>query len=124
MWWRYPYNPTAYDDDWEDQPGQGVFYLWGLGVVLPLALIGYGSYAIAVRQISFGGQISMTLHGPNAIAFGIAWVSAAVFVHCHYFWGNIFDQAWFAVVGKIFGACGFIASLAFLGIRNGVLGIG
>ena len=37
--------------------------------------------------------------------------------------GNIFNQAWFAVLGKIVAACGFIAALAFVLIRNGVLGI-
>lgn len=124
MWWRPPHNPTAYDDDWEDQPAQGPFYQWGLGVVLPLALIGYGGYAIATREATFGGRIAMTLHGPNAIAFGIAWVSAGVFVHCHYFWGNVMNQAWFAVLGKIVAACGFIAGLVFVLVRNGVLGIG
>jgi hypothetical protein len=123
MWWRFPHNPTAYDDDWEDQPGQGAFYQWGLGVVLALVLIGDGVYGIAIQQISFWGQITMTLYGRNAIAFGIAWVSAGVFVHCHYFWGNIYNQAWFAVLGKIVAACGFIAGLAFVLIRNGVLGI-
>jgi hypothetical protein len=122
MWWRFPHNPTAYDDDWEDQPGQGPFYQWGLGIILPLALIGYGAYAIAMQQISFG-RLPMTLHGLNAVAFGVAWISAGVFVHCHYFWGNIFNQAWFAVLGKIVAACGFIAALAFVLVRNGVLGI-
>ena len=124
MWWRPPHNPTAYDDDWEDQPAQGPFYQWGLGVALPLALIGYGGSAIATREATFGGRIAMTLHGPNAIAFGIAWVSAGVFVHCHYFWGNVLNQAWFAVLGKIVAACGFIAGLVFVLVRNGVLGIG
>ncbi len=124
MWQRHPHNPTAYDDDWEGQPGQGWFYQWGLGLLLPVALIGYGIYGVAMQQISFGGRVSMTLHGLNAIAFGIAWISAGIFVHCHYFWGNIFDQAWFAVLGKIIAACGFIAGLVFVLIRNGVLGIG
>ena len=121
---RLPHNPTAYDDDWEDQPGQGPFYQWGLGLVLPLALIGYGTHAAVMREVTFGGRMSMTLHGPNAIAFGIAWISAGVFVHCHYFWGNIFNQAWFAVLGKIVAACGFIGGLGFVLVRNGVLGIG
>ena len=124
MWWRLPHNPTAYDDDWEDQPGQGPLYQWGLGVAVPLALIAYGIYAIAIQHITFGSRISMTLHGLNARAFGIAWVSAGIFVHCHYFWGNIFNQAWFAVLGKIVAACGFIAGLVFVLVRNGVLGIG
>src|SRR4051794_30520633 len=124
MWSRGPYNPSAYDDDWEDQPGQGWFYQWVLGVALPLALVACGAYAIVMRQIDFGGRATITLRGPNAIAFGIAWCSAGVFVHCHYFWGNIFDQAWFAVLGKIVAACGFIGGLGFLLVRHGVLGIG
>ena len=65
----------------------------------------------------------MTLHGLNAVAIGIAFVSAAVFLHCHYFWGNIYNQAWFAVLGKIIGACGFIAGIGVVLVRNGVLGI-
>lgn len=123
MWWRFPHNPTAYDDDWEDQPGQGPFYQWGLGVVLPLALIGYGVYAVAAQHVSFGRPVSTTLQGLNAIAFGIGWICGGVFVHCHYFWGNIYNQAWFAVLGKIVGACGFIACLVFVLVRNGVFGI-
>jgi hypothetical protein len=123
MSWRFPHNPTAYDDDWEDQPRQGSFYQWGLGVIVALALIGYGGYAVAMRRVTFGGHISMTLHGLNAVAFGIAWIGAGVFVHCHYFWGNVFNQAWFAVVGKIVGALAFVAGLVVVLVRNGVLGI-
>jgi hypothetical protein len=124
MWWRYPYRPTPYDDDWEDQPGQGLLYQWGLGAVLPLLLIGYGLNAIVMQHVEFGSRISMTFRGLNATAFGVAWVSAGVFVHCHYFWGNIYNQAWFAVLGKIVAAIGFIAGLIFVLVRNGVLGIG
>ena len=121
---RLPYNPTPYDDDWEDQPGQGPFYQWGLGAVLPLAIAPYGLHAILTREAEFGGRVSMTLRGPNAVAFGAAWLSAALFIHCHYYWGNVYDQAWFAVLGKILAACGFIAGLAFVLVRHGVLGAG
>jgi hypothetical protein len=123
MWWRYPYKPTAYDDDWEDQPGEGLLYQWGLGAVLPLLLIGYGLYAIVMQHVEFGSRISTTFRGLNATAFGVAWVSAGVFVHCHYFWGNIYNQAWFAVLGKIIAAVGFIAGIVFVLVRNGVLGV-
>jgi hypothetical protein len=124
MWWQFPYNPAPGDDDWEGQPRQGAFYKWTLGVVLPIALGGYGLFTIATKQAEFGSDMRLTLHGSNAIAFGIAWVSAALFIHCHYFWGNIYDQIWFAVLGKIVSACGFIAGLVFVLIHNGVLGIG
>ena len=58
-----------------------------------------------------------------AIAFGAAAASAGVFLHCHYFRGNVYNQAWFAVLGKIVAACGFIAGVGTLIVRVGVLGI-
>ena len=91
--------------------------------MLPFLLVGYGVYAIVMQHAGFVSRNSMTLRGLNAIAFGVAWASAGVFVHCHYFWGNVYNQAWFAVLGKIIAACGFIAGLVFVLIRNGVLGI-
>jgi len=123
MLWPRPYNPTPYDDDWEDQPGQGPVHQWGLGVLVPLILAGYGLRGIVRQEVLFGGTIQMTFHGLNAAAFGVAGVSAAVFLHCHYFWGNVYNQAWFAVLGKIVSACGFVGGLGLVLVRNGVLGI-
>jgi len=116
MLWRFPYQPTAYDDDWEDQPSQGPFFQWGLGVALPMLIAGWGIFAIVTRQSSWSGErgISMTLQGTNAMASGVAAISAAIFLHCHYFWGNVFDQAWFAVFGKIAGAAGFIVGIGIV----------
>jgi hypothetical protein len=108
----------------EDQPTQGWFYKWILGIVIPLGLVAYGVSAIISRRADYGTNISMELHGVNAIAYGIALISAAVFMHCHYFWGNIYDQVWFAVLGKILSACGFIAGLAVLIVRIGLWGKG
>ncbi len=123
MWSRYPYNPTPYDDDWEDQPSQGPFYKWALGVLVPLGLIIYGIHAIITRQATFDNRFPITFHNLNAIAFGSASLSAGLFLHCHYFWGNIYNQAWFAVLGKILAAIGFITGLGILLVRNGLLGI-
>jgi hypothetical protein len=126
MWfWRTTYNPTAYDDDWEDQPTQGGFYKWGLGVALPGLILAYGIAAVVMKEtVFYDDRASMPLHGTNAIALGVAAISLAVFLHCHYFWGNIYDQAWFAVLGKIISMCGLITGLVMLIIRVGVLGIG
>lgn len=123
MFLNGPYNPTPCDDDFEDQPGQGPAYQWGFGVLLPLAMACCGVYAILTQQAIYGGDVLIQLHGTDAIALGVAAISAAVFLHCHYFWGNIYDQAWFAVLGKILAACGFIAGLGTLIVRAGVLGI-
>ena len=122
MWWRLPHNPTAYDDDWEDQPGQGPFYQWGLGVLVPLLVLGYGVLVLTTPGAAYA-RVGMSLGGVNAIAFGAAAASAGVFLHCHYFWGNVYNQAWFAVLGKIIAACAFIAALGTLIVRVGVFGI-
>lgn len=83
---RLPREPTYSccfrgADEWMDQPGKGPFHQLALGVVLPLALLGYGGYGIAAQQITLSGRGSITPNGPNAVAFGIAWVSAGVVVH-------------------------------------------
>lgn len=122
MWERSSHNPTAYDDDFEDQPAQSWFHRWIVGVAVPVAIFSFGLPAIVVHETIVHYHAAMSLRGLNAIAFGVATISLAVFLHCHYFWGNVYNQAWFAVLGKIFAACGFIVGLAVLIVRIGVFG--
>ena len=125
MWWcNLPHNPTAYDDDWEDQPKQGPFYKWILGVVVPILAAAFGAHAVLARQAAFSYDPPLNLYGLNAVALGGSAISLAVFLHCHYFWGNIYNQAWFAMLGKILAACGFVAGLIILIVRVGVMGVG
>lgn len=91
--------------------------------MLPLVIFGYGLHAALGQHVTFDGRVSMTLNGVNAIAYGVACMSAAMFLHCHYFWGNVYDQIWFAVLGKIIAACGVIGGLVTLIVRVGVLGV-
>lgn len=123
MWfWRVPHNPSAYDDVFEGQPAQSWWHKWMLGVVVPLGLIGFGLWIIIAQEITTIGRHRATFHGINAISLGCAGVSIGLFLHFHYFWGNIYDQAWFAVLGKIVALIGLITSLAFVIVRVGLLG--
>lgn len=116
-------RPSPYSDGWEDQPTQGPFFQWGLGVVLPLIILVWGIHAIVAKTALWTGEnADMTLGGVNAVAIGSTTVSAAIFLHCHYFWGNVYNQAWFAVLGKIAGAAGFIVAIGIVIVRVGVLG--
>ncbi len=118
-----PYNPGPYDDDWEDQPAQSGFHKWFLGVAVPLGLVAYGVWVLATGEASMQGRgMSAVLRGVNADAYGLAAMSLGVFMHCHYFWGNIYDQIWFAVLGKIVSGIGFVGSLGFLIVHFGVCG--
>ena len=116
---RYPYNPGAFGDGFEDQQAQGPFYKYFLGIALPVGILYYGVAAVVTRHAWMYGQYStpMELRGMNAVAIGVAAISLGVFLHCHYFWGNIYNQAWFAVLGKIVSASGFIAGLVTLIVR-------
>jgi hypothetical protein len=120
---RTPHNPSPYDDDWEDQPRQGPFYRWILGLAVPLVMGGFAVHAIALRETEFSGRVSMTLHGTNAVALGVVMFATAVFMHRHYYWGNVYNQAWPAVLGKIVSACAFIAGLATIIVRVGIFGM-
>jgi len=64
----------------------------------------------------------MELHGPDAVALGIAFISVAVFFHCHCFWGNIYQLSASAVLGKILSIIAFIATLGYLFVQIFVLG--
>src|SRR4051794_4169394 len=87
---RSYYRPTAYDDDWTDIRAQGAWPKWFGGVVIPLALIGYGAYCLANgAAILPGRDVNLELHGRQAAALSTASIGLGVFLHSHYFWGNI-----------------------------------
>jgi len=124
MFYRRPdYQPTAYDDDWEDIPASGSIAKWLGGVVAPIALITYGVTCFSTRHGMLPGRNGpLDLFGADAIADGLAIVSLGLFLHCHYFWGNIFHLATWAVLGKIVSLIGLIGGLVYLMIHVGVLG--
>jgi hypothetical protein len=124
MLWRTPHNPNPYDDDWEDQPGHSGFHQYGLGVMLPVVIAIHAISVFAAGQAVVGGRVTMTLRDSNALAYALAAASLSVFLHCHYYWGNVYNQAWPAVLGKIFSAGVFITALAFLIVRIGIFGRG
>ena len=121
---RHGYEPTAYDDDWEGQPAQSAFHQWGLGAVVAAAVLAYGVWVIATGRAVVGRNgAAIPLYGLNAVAYGVAAASLGLVLHCHYFWGNVYDQAWPAVLGKIVGLCGAVGGLCVLIFRVGFLGV-
>jgi hypothetical protein len=117
------YRPAAYDDDLEDIPTMGFWPKWFGGIALPLLLVGYGVACFVTRKAVLpGNHMSMDLYGAKAVAFGIASMSAGLFLHSHYFWGNIYHLSFWATLGKIVSACSFIAGLGYLIVRVGVMG--
>ncbi|MDB5171486.1 MAG: putative rane protein [Phycisphaerales bacterium] len=116
-------NASAYDHHWEDIPNSGPVQKWFGGVILPLFLIGYGIACIVARHAEMGDQgHRLELTGPRAFAYGIAAGSMGTFLHCHYFWGNIYHLSAYAVIGKIISLMAFIGGLGYLIVQVGVFG--
>lgn len=114
---------TGYEDDFEDVPPAGFLPQYGGGVLLPLLLVGYGVSCIATGHgILAGDQNRLDVFGPDAVALGTACASLGLFLHCHYFWGNVYQMSPFAVVGKVVSALAFIGGLRYLIIHLGVFG--
>ena len=91
---------------------------------MPLLLAGYGLHCIVTgHDVLPGGRSqSMELYGAESIALGLATLGGGRFLHCHYFWGNIYHLAAWAVIGKIVGLLMLIGGLGYLLWHVGVLG--
>ena len=68
---------------------------WGLGIVVPLALIAYGLFALQTQSAAFVGRTQgllysrwsiVSFHGTPAIGLGAAYIGLGVFLHFHGFW--------------------------------------
>jgi hypothetical protein len=123
--YRLPHRPGAYDDDWEDVPAQGGAAKWVAGGVLPAGLLGCAVFAVVRRSAWLpGGRAAAgtMLQGADAVALGVAVAGIAVFLHCHYFWGNVYHLAFGATVGKVAGLVGMIGGLGYLLVNLGIYG--
>lgn len=122
MRFRSPHHPDGYDTDWADNPAQGAFPQYVGGFFIPLLIAGFGVYGLATGNATLSGnRATWELHGRMATALSIAYIGVGLFLHSHYFWGNIFDQHWLAVLGKIFGLIAFIGGMGYV-IVHGFIG--
>jgi hypothetical protein len=118
-----PSSDSSGGHDWTADTHTLWFYRWVLGVVVAAGAVVYGVSCIVSRSGTMIGELgSLQLRGLNAVALGVAVVSAGLLLHCHFFWGSIRDCAW-TTVGKLIGLCGFIAGTSVLLVRVGVWGL-
>lgn len=119
MFWHFPNRSSPDEDDFTGAPPQGPLFQWGLGVVAALVIAGLGVRAIV--EGSFTAGKGFMLLGTNAALMGTAWIAVGVFLHCHYFWGNVRGEMWGAVLGKLLSAATFIGAIAVVMVRLFVL---
>ena len=106
-------------DRWSSSPLGYVGEKWLGGLVVPLVILLKAYQVIVTREgIIFGSNHSggVQVQGVNAVLLGCVFVSGALFLHTHYFWGNSRRLLPLHEVGKtisLLGFCVFVGWLLF-----------
>lgn len=106
----------AFDDD----PPSGAFPKWFGGAVVAGIIAIYGLSAVFTQEAILprrGLNRNYVLEGTNAVIYGVAVLGAAIFVHCHCFWGNSKKLAEYFILGKMVGAGLFGVGMVIVLIR-------
>ena len=111
------------DDDWEDLPAEGIWTTLGGGICFPLVLAIGAMICLIVRDVVVPWRIyRWHVSEANAVALGLAGLSLALFLHCHYFWGTFYGNVVLVQLGKIVSMAAFISSAGYLIIGSIVCG--
>ena len=103
-------------DDVSDDP----WTKWGYGVVVPCLLSLFGASRMVYQQatlIGYRGR-GMSLTGGDAVAFGVAILAGALFMHVRYFWSNSTRLAGYVDLGTVVAILVGIVSLGIVLVRN------
>jgi hypothetical protein len=103
-------------DRLSDRPEPTFWSKWFGGLIIPGLLAAYGAHCCWVQQATFHGRggSALELHGSAAVAYGVAWISAGLFAHFHYFWSSLERLHVFMDLGKL------VALVALLGAIGAV----
>lgn len=95
----------------------GKFSLWAYGVVSSSAIALYGLSCVATQTAKFIGHRPVRIveySGSQAVALGLSYISAAVFLHCHFCWSEHEKYHGYAAIGKVVSLLGAVAGMVFL----------
>ena len=109
-------------DSLTDFPDPTCWSKWVYGVITPVLLLAWGAHACIEKQAvwiwiigeRFSGRNRIELFDDQAVAFGLAWISFACFLHVHYYWTASPRLAVLSELGKTVSALGLIGSLGYL----------
>jgi hypothetical protein len=78
-------------DNFSDTPNPSFLSKWFGGVIVPVFILIYGLRCCILQKAVFeGGRSgSLELSGMPAVFMGLSWLSAAFFIHFHYFWSAV-----------------------------------
>jgi len=94
------------------------FSLWVYGIVSSSAIALYGLSCVATQTAKFIGHLLpvriVEYNGSRAVALGLSYFAAAVFLHCHFCWADHEKYYGYAAIGKVVSLVGAVAGLIFL----------
>jgi len=99
----------------------GTFPVWAYGIVCSGAIALYGVSCVVTQSALFvGGRRSfrsflfVEYTGNPAVALGLSYIAAAVFLHCHFCWSEHEKYHGYAALGKMGALVGVVAGIVFL----------
>ena len=115
--WTNKVHRTAFDEA-EALSGSacgGPIKMWLSGMVLAAIPVVVGIRGIMSGHAVLPGRGRGNLHvaGTAAIALSIAYISAGIFIHFHYFWGLHEALYRWSEIGKIVAVTAFLASFGY-----------
>ena len=99
-----------------DFPEPTFWSKWFGGIIVPALFMYSGIFDCIRKQAVLHGRdaTSLELADTDAVALGITWISAACFLHFHYFWTACPRLIVLSEFGKIVSALCFIGSLGYV----------
>jgi hypothetical protein len=96
-------------------PSPSFLSKWLSGVIVPICILIYALRCCILQKATLLGRgHNLDLSGMPAVFMGLAWLSAAFFIHFHYFWSAHKRLCVFADLGKtlalfcIIGTFGYV----------------
>ena len=103
-------------DDLSGTPSPSFLSKWFGGVIVPSCILIYALRCCILQKAVFIGRhgSDLKLSGIPAVFMGLAWLSAAFFMHFHYFWSSHKRLYVFADLGKTLALFCLIGTLGYV----------
>ena len=118
------------EDMADDLPRSFPFHVWGIGVLIPIAVAFYGWHCLATHSAWFltagrTGQLYylgyrawlcfIEYRGPSAIGLGYFFICSAIFAHLYVFWSWRRGLQLYVLIAEFAAAFGAACGIVFFG---------
>lgn len=103
-------------DNLSGTPTHSFLSKWLGGVIVPVCILIYALRCCVLQKaVVFGSHDpNLNLSGMPAVFMGLAWLSAAFFIHFHYFWSSVKRLCRFADFAKTIALLCLIGTFGYV----------